>query len=160
MQKPIRFLGIGASKLTSSPEFIEAVTRCNRADVPIRFLLTKPNNQMLELAARQKGLDPVKYRQKVEDSLRALQRLKKNSGMNIEVRFYPSEKRDMPLFRMMFINDSILLLSYNIFGEGDGSQLPQIHIKNFLDRRNVESFLFSLSVLLQSALGRLRCLGF
>ena len=135
------FLGIGASKLTSSSEFVPAVTRCNRVDVPIRFLLTKPNNHRLELAARQKGLDPVKYREKVEDSLRILQRLKKSSGMNIEVRFYPSEnERDMPLFRMMFINDSILLLSYNIFGEGDGSQLPQIHLKNFLDRRNVESF--------------------
>jgi len=28
----------------------------------------------------------------------------------------------------MFIDRSICLASYNVFGEGDGSQLPQIHV--------------------------------
>lgn len=137
------FLGIGASKLTASTEFSAAIQRCNRPNEPIRFLLTRPNNPKLEEAARQRGVDPEEYSKNVKRSLEILRELKKDRGMNIEVRFYPNENnRDFPFFRLMFIDDSLCLLSYNVFGEGDGSQLPQLHLKKFQDRRDVESFYY------------------
>jgi hypothetical protein len=135
------FLGIGASKLTSDPEFEKTIKRCHRPNTPIRFLLTKPNNLLLIKAANQKGVNPNEYQKKVEASLGVLAHLRNDLNMNIEVRFYPSiGHRDMPLYRLMFIDNSICLVSYNVFGEGDGSQLPQLHIKRFENRRDVESF--------------------
>ncbi len=106
------FLGIGASKLTASTEFEPAIRRCNRSTVPIRFLLTKPSNPLLIKAAMQRGEDPQVYQRRVSNSLTILQGLHNVSNLNIEVRFYPSDRqRDMPLFRLMFINNSICLSS-------------------------------------------------
>lgn len=143
----IDFLGIGAAKLTSSPEFEKAIERCHRPPPlgPMRFLLTKPDNPLLTKSAKQRGVNPSDYSQRVNDSLEKLSRLKNDRSMNIEVRFYPSTlEHDLPLFRLMFINDALCLLSYNVFGEGDGSQLPQLHLKKFKDEgeRDVASFYY------------------
>lgn len=139
----LEFLGIGASKLTSSKEFEGAITRCNRLGTPIRFLLTKPDNPILINAAKQKNVNPEEYKKKVQQSLERLSFFKTDRGMNIEVRFYPSATgRDLQFFRMMFINDRLCLLSYNVIGEGDGSQLPQLHLKNFTDKRDVGTFYY------------------
>ncbi len=137
------FLGIGASKLTQSSEFENAIRRCHRPNIPIRFLLTKPNNQLLIKAAQHIGTDPQDYQKRVAQSLGVLGRLRNDKHMNIEVRFYPSDRQsNMPLFRLMFINNSICLMSYNIFGEGDGSQLPQLHLKRSDNQRDTDSFYY------------------
>jgi hypothetical protein len=94
-------------------------------------------------AAKQKNVNPKEYKKRVQESLERLASFKLDRGMNIEVRFYPSlANRDLQLFRMMFINDELCLLSYNVIGEGDGSQLPQLHLTNFTHTRNVESFYY------------------
>lgn len=145
------FLGIGASKLTSDPEFEKAIRRCNRPTTPIRFLLSKPDNQLLTDAAKQKGVDPNEYQRRVTDSLQILAHLKNDLKMNIAVKFYRSDRsRDMPLYRLMFIDSSICLVSYNVFGEGDGSQLPQLHVKRFDNRRDVESFYYPFLLYFES----------
>lgn len=141
------FLGIGAWKLTTNPEFENAIRRCNRPNIPIRFLLTKPDNPLLAAAAIQKGVGSQEYQRRVTESLRILATLKEEKELNIEVRFYPKEKkRDLPLFRLMFINNSILLFSYHVFGEGDGTQTPQLHLERFQEKRDVDSFYYPFRV--------------
>lgn len=119
----LRFLGIGASKLTGDKgSFEAAVKRCSN-NRPIQLLLCRPTNDALVEAAKRFGRPEDEYRKIVLNSLRTIAELKTKYS-NIEVRFYER----FQIFRMMFIDDSLCLLSYNLTGEGDGSQLPQIHI--------------------------------
>lgn len=142
-QNHLNFLGIGAAKLTGSIEFEGAIRRCHRDTVPVRFLLAHPDNPLLIEAAQRKGVDQTEYKRKVENSLKVISELKLVKQLNIEVCFYSHKlKSDFPLFRLMFINDSICLFSYNIFGEGDGSQLPQLHLTRSDRKRDTNSFYY------------------
>jgi hypothetical protein len=132
------FLGVGAAKLTGSTQFDAAMQRCNRPNAPIRFLLVNPNDEVLRRAAEHKGVTPGEYKQRVEDSLRKLARLRMEKHYNIEIRFYTDFTE--PLFRLMFLNGQLCLVSYHVFGEGDGSQLPQMYVKRFEDKRDTDSF--------------------
>ncbi len=132
------FLGVGAAKLTGSRYFAAAMQRCHRPTSPIRFLLVNPNHDVLRRAAEQRGVPSHEYNQKVEDSLRTLARLQQEKHYNIEVRFFTDVAE--PLFRLMFINEQLCLVSYHVFGEGDGSQLPQMYVKRFEDKRDTDSF--------------------
>jgi hypothetical protein len=135
------FLGTGGSKLTAErAEFEQAVRRCNRPDRPIRLLLLDLNTgaEELQRAATQAGFDKAEYRRRVVASLRVIADLKTNRSMNIEVRFYERKTE----FRLMFIDDYMCLASYNIYGEGSGSQLPQLHLIARRGQRDVESFYY------------------
>ncbi len=133
------FLGIGASKLTDQKqEFEQAIQNCMQ-DRPVRLLLCKPTSEMLIDAANRFGKPVEEYNERVITSLRYISNLK-SKYKNIQVRFY--EK--IPIFRMMFVDNSICLLSYNVTGEGDGSQLPQIHVVNKTRERAINSLYYSL----------------
>lgn len=126
------FLGIGASKLTKlTNEFEEAMGRC-RSDKPIRFLLLKPTDENLTDAAQQAGKDKSEYRINVLDSLRKISSIHERRKFKIQVRFYPSlpdgKVLIFPIFRLLFIDNKICLLSYNALGEGGGHELPQLHL--------------------------------
>lgn len=130
----LKFLGIGAGKLTIESEFENAIRRCKDTE-SIRFLLCKPDHRQLEEAAAKFGVERQEYRKRVIDSLRRISRLKEKCP-NIEVRFY----QEFQWFRLMFIDDSICLFSYNLMGEGDGSQLPQLYLATKQGEREVDSF--------------------
>ncbi len=122
----LSFLGTGAAKLTSyKKEFEEALERCSD-ECPVKFLLLQPTSQKLTEVAKRAKRPDAEYRQLVLDSLRVISQLKITRNFNIEVRFYKEE--ELPIFRIMFIDDSLCLLSYNVFGKGDGSEFPQIHL--------------------------------
>ena len=137
------FLGIGASKLVGvRDDFRLAVARCNRDDRPLRFLLCPPDHPNLLLVARRAGRPEAEYQATVKKSLSELRYLKKEKNFNIEIRFYS----DLPLFRLMFINDNLCLASHYILGEGDGSQLPQLHIlKRPIGKRDIDSIYYPLN---------------
>lgn len=121
----LSFLGIGASKITQEEEFESTLVDCTGCS-EIRFLLLKPTNKLLQEAAKRAGDDIQEYTNRVKKSLRKIRDIKNNRSLdNVKVRFYELDK---PLFRLMFIDNSICLFSYNVFGKGDGSQLPQMHI--------------------------------
>jgi len=128
------FLGIGASKLTKEEEFENAILRC-KGTRPIRFLLCKPEDEQLEIAATKFGREKQAYQEHVINSIRIIASLKKKYP-NIEVRFY----QEFQWFRLMFIDDSICLFSYNLMGEGDGSQLPQLHLATRQGEREADNF--------------------
>jgi hypothetical protein len=130
----LHFLGIGARKLTIEKEFENAISRCKDTE-PIKFLLCKPDHKQLQDAAARFGADREEYKKRVIDSIRTIARLKEKCP-NIEVRFY----EEFQWFRLMFIDDSICLFSYNLMGQGDGSQLPQLHLATRQGEREVDSF--------------------
>jgi hypothetical protein len=135
-QNELSFLGTGAAKLTSEAEFEKAIARC-RQEKPIRLLLCKPTHDLLVEAARRFGRNDEAYQQIVKDSLRKIATLK------VEVRFYSN----FQILRMLFIDDSLCLASYNVMGKGDGSQSPQLHISKPSQVERVEnSFYYPLEV--------------
>jgi hypothetical protein len=132
----VDFLGVGASKLTKeSVPFDRAMQRCHRIHTPIRFLLSAPTNPQLRKIAQQAGVDPEEYQRTVRESLRIIAHQKVDRARNIEVRFYDK----LPLFRLMFIDGWLCLASHYVFGEGEGSQLPQLHIRRKRSERDVRS---------------------
>ena len=70
-----------------------------------------------------------------------MKRLKFEQARHIEVRFYSQ----VPLFRLMFINNKLCIASHYIVGEGDGSRIPQLHVVHRTPlSREVESLYFTL----------------
>jgi len=140
-QNELSFLGIGAAKLTGEPEFEKAVSRC-RQEKAIKLLLCKPTHDLLVEAAKRYGRSDEEYQKRVKDSLRIIARLKERFP-NIEVKFYS----DFQILRLMFVDDSLCLISYNVMGEGDGSQLPQLHISKLAQTQRIEnSFYYPLEI--------------
>ena len=133
----LSFLGVGARKLTEVvPEFQAAIGRCNRTNRPVRFLLCRPESQLLAKAAHGADRPPDEYRRRVTDSLRVIADLRNHRMWNIQVRFYDVE---FPLFRLMFVDEWLCLASHYVFGEGDGSQWPQLHVRRSSAERDVNS---------------------
>ena len=142
----IRFLGIAANKLTRSKEFNEAIKRCNRSDEPIQFLLAHPDNPILQHAANRAGKPLTEYQEMVRNTLKRLNKLKNEHGYNIEVKLYKSySEKGPPSFRLFFIDNKAVLVSYYVFGEGDGLQMPQIKISKPTTDRDTKNFYFAFN---------------
>jgi hypothetical protein len=142
----IRFLGIAANKLTRSDEFNEAIKRCNRPDEPIQFLLAHPDNPILQHAANRAGKPVAEYKEMVTKTLNRLNKLKNEHGYNIEVKLYKSySEKGPPSFRLFFIDNKSVLVSYYVFGEGDGLQMPQIKISKPTNDRDTQNFYFAFN---------------
>jgi len=137
------FLGTGASKLTSSAEFDSAIRRCNRPERPMRFLLLDPKSPVLKTTALSDGQRDSQYQERVRTSLSKLALLVKRDKMNIQVRLYSSPS-SLDVFRCMFINDNVCLLSYNASGRNEGRNLPQIIITDFDETDNRSSFFYPM----------------
>ena len=136
------FLGTGAAKLTSLPEFEQAVNRCHRDDRPVRMLLLDPTGgqDFLSSAARRAGHDRDEYARRVRDSLGRIADLVCDRSINIEVRFYSTPQP----FRLVFVNDRLCLFGYNVYGEGEEFHYPQLHVVRLSGKRDVDSFYYSL----------------
>lgn len=134
----LSFLGTGAHKLSATSEFDDALRRC-RPDVPIRLLLRRPDDPALAEAARRAGKPEHEYGENVVESLTKLARLQRSIS-NVEVRFYDGDM----VFRIMIINRSTALVSFNVYGHGDGAELPQVHILEASEGRDaVRSFYYA-----------------
>jgi hypothetical protein len=122
-------LGTGASKLTSAKNFEETILRCDQGTIPVRFLLSKPDNKLIANAEDRADVQTGTYKRNIVRSLKTLKKLKTERNAKFEVRFYKGETdSDFENFRAMFIDDEILLLSYNVYGRGDGRDAPQLVI--------------------------------
>jgi hypothetical protein len=122
----LEFLGVGAAKLVATgTTFEDAVHRCQRPERSVRFLLCSPGNADLESIAKQAGKPKEDYREELKKSLRTLARLGRERRLNVEVRLYAK----LPIFRLMFIDDELCLVSHYRFGDNDGSTLPQVHVR-------------------------------
>jgi len=136
------FLGIGASKLTRDREaFGDAISRCSRDGSPVKLLLGRPNSDELVKFAQMANKDKASYQHAVTESLRFVAELRNNERKNISVRFYQT----IPAFRLMFIDDSICLMSYYLMGKGDGSNLPQLHVIKTAGSRDIDSLYFAFT---------------
>lgn len=104
----LKFLGIGAAKLTREGEFENALCRCS-PHKPIQLLLCKPSDENLTAAAKRFHRKRDEYQKIVRNSLKKIAELRDKRALNIEVRFY---SLNVPIFRLMFIDDSLCLASY------------------------------------------------
>jgi hypothetical protein len=126
----IAFMGTGASKLTSSDEFETAIARCQMG-VPNRFLLIHPDSPVLKEAAKQAGVAEDDYSNRVRASIERLARLAQGRNFKIEVKFQNANREDdLEAFRLMFVDDRFCLFSFNAYGRGDGSFLPQLVVQS------------------------------
>lgn len=128
----IAFLGIGASKLTSDTEFEGAIRRCSSGGSggTCRFLLSSPDNQLLEKLAHQNGATSDQYKDTVRSSLKTLANMKINKSLNVEVRFHPTTNRaDFQQFRLMIINNKTCLMSWTVWDDTVGLNNPQMILR-------------------------------
>jgi hypothetical protein len=102
------------------------------------MLLCDPDNEELIRMARQAGRGEDEYQQTVKESLSKIATLRTKREKNIKVRFY----KELPLFRLMFIDNSLCLASHYVFGEGDGSQLPQLHVRKTIGSQRDNELLY------------------
>lgn len=142
-QNRFDFLGVGASKLTSLPEFSQLVRRCNRTFRPIRLLLCDPDDLIIQIGASRENVNVEAKRQAIQHSLKLIAELKRTGNHNIEVRFYSgTDELAHPKFRLVFIDNSICLVSYRVWGFGDGSGLPQLRLMVHSNHREESSFYY------------------
>ena len=143
-QKNFKFLGIAANKFIFTPEFEDAVKRCNHSGDPIRFLLSSPDNPIIKQMARRAKRDENEFRDMIIRNLKKLKKLKDENGYNLEVRLYKSDgDSGPPSFRLFFIDNSYVLVSYYVMGDGDGSDMPQIRVSRPKRARDAQNFYFA-----------------
>jgi len=125
----LSFLGIGAHKLTGLNEFRDAIERCAQSGRTARFLLSPPDNPLLEKLASRHGAAQDRYRKNVQESLRILSKLKAE-GFNIEVKHYAvREEGDFQKFRLLIIDESICVVSWTVWSKTMGLDNPQLILK-------------------------------
>jgi hypothetical protein len=126
------FLGIGGHKLTEKTEAFEAaMRRCAVGGKTVRLLLSHPDNPLLETLATRNDTVKGRYSRNVKDSLKRIARLKADASLNIEVRFYPHQKdKDLQIFRLMFIDNSVCLWSWTVWDQLMGRDNPQVIVLN------------------------------
>lgn len=145
------FLGVGAHKLTARQvAFESAMKRCHRADRPIRFLLCKPDSGELVKMAQRAGRTSTEYQENVRASLRVLKFFRDERAINIEVRFYV----DLPVFRLMFANDDLCLVSHYVFGQGDSARVREAYVRSDVDDREALSIYYGFRQYFESMWNR------
>jgi len=135
----LEFLGTGASKLTTSGAFHDAVMRATRSGSTVRLLLSKPDSVNLMQAARRADRPFDAYKDLVIESLRTVADLKNKQAAKVEVRFYTGARR----FRLMFIDEHLCLFSYNVYGASDQLAFPVLRVIKS-SRNEVKSFYWAL----------------
>lgn len=145
-RKSISFLGTGAYKLTNNREFELAVARCMANGGSVRILMSRPDVPPLRRAEKMADVDPGDYSTKVRSTLKRLRALKRDREYPIEVRFHNKDNATrMQEFRMMFVDDERLFLSFNLYGHGDGSDIPQVVLTRNARANSLKSFFHPFS---------------
>lgn len=130
VKRDLVFLGIGAKKLTETPEFDQMLARCKAANGQVRFLLSSPENAALEELARQNGRNDLSYRSRVKESIREIFTRATSSGVDFEVRLYDlKQKVSLPRFRLAFIDGQLCVFSQLRWSEGEGLDNPQLILR-------------------------------
>lgn len=130
VKRELVFLGIGAKKLTDSPEFDTMLLRCATANGRARFLLSSPQNPALEELARRNKRNDLSYRSRVKESIREIFARAAAAGLDLEVRLYHlNQEIALPHFRLMFIDDRLCVFSQLLWSAGEGLDNPQLVLR-------------------------------
>jgi hypothetical protein len=130
------FLGIGAKKLSDTPEFAEAVRRCRAANGHIRLLLSSPKNPALTSLAQRIGRDSQSYSGRVRESIRQILHVNECEGGGVvTIKLYElNSDVAFPHFRLMFTDDRICIFSHVLWNNNEGLDNPQLIIRS----KNIE----------------------
>ena len=129
------FMGMGFNKFVkfSDPdtgETLESViSRCDQVAPreKIKIMVMNPFcNQIGEYELKRSGHDNESTPDKILQSLLSIEHLK-NKGYNIEARFYPNSMKALANFRLFFVDNKILFVSFYKY-QNEGYNVPQIKI--------------------------------
>lgn len=129
------FMGMGFNKFTkfSDPdtgETLESViSRCDRVAPreKIKIMVMNPFcNQIGEYELKRSGHDNQSTPDKILQSLLSIEHLR-NKGYNIEARFYPNSMKALANFRLFFVDNKILFVSFYKY-QNEGYNVPQVKI--------------------------------
>lgn len=137
----LAFLGIGAKKLTDTPEFESMIRRCKAAGGGLKFLLSGPDNPALEIMAKRNGRNDLTYRSRVKESIREIVTRAEASGVDFEIRLYELDQEiALPHFRLMFIDQRLCIFSQLLWSANEGLDNPQLILRPNAD--SAESSLY------------------
>lgn len=141
-----KFLGVGGSKLSENKaEFEAAITRSSSPTNPVRFLLCEPTSPQLIVFANRRNVGAATYQKRVRTSIDAILELKNTKNLNIEIRLYDvRSEAEMPLFRLVFLNGDLCLMSHTVFGEDIEKNLPQYWIKQWQGKNDKYSLYYAM----------------
>ncbi len=157
-QHSIKFLGIGAHKLTQLSEFQDAIRRCDSSGVAKgkkSFLICDPNSEALIEMERKNQRNSGNYKEKIISSLRKIKELR---DQHIDIKLYlykPKKIEDIPVFRLFFFDEDSVLVSFYAINQNneEGKKLPQIMLSRtgasatfFYAFENYYEHIYSLSV--------------
>ncbi len=127
------FMGIGAAKLTSDPEFSKALERCagvGATTTTVRLLLASPDHPVISRSEKTNNALNDEYKTNVNNSLGKIALLVKSKALKVEVRHYNATLvKDYPQFRLMFIDGEICIFSWNVWDHSKGENNPQLVLR-------------------------------
>ncbi len=130
VNRDLAFLGIGAKKLTDTPEFEEMIRRCKAAGGQLKFLLSSPDNPALETMAQRNNRNDLAYRSRVKESIREIVTRANACGVNCEIRLYELDQEiALPHFRLMFIDQKLCIFSQLLWSVNEGLDNPQLILR-------------------------------
>lgn len=145
VKNSVDFLGIGAKKLTDSPEFSKMVERCRESGGKVRLLLSSPKNAALAKLAARNGRDPQSYSSRVKESIGQALHIREKLGPDVVViKLYElGSEFALPHFRLMFIDKRICVFSHLVWNEKEGLDNPQLIIRSNRGKGDEEESLYA-----------------
>lgn len=130
VNRDLAFLGIGAKKLTDTPEFEDMIRRCKAAGGELKFLLSSPDNPALETMAQRNNRNDLTYRSRVKESIREIFTRANACGVKFEIRLYELDQEiALPHFRLMFIDQKLCVFSQLLWSVNEGLDNPQLILR-------------------------------
>ena len=132
VQESFSFLGVGATKLTENKDaFRKMAIRCvKNGGHPPELLLCDPGSQVLHELETQAEVSKHRFTGNVQVSKTALETIEDEINCKFLIgRYQPKSKGELPLFRLLFIDKKICLISSGYYGNSDlGRSIPQLLI--------------------------------
>lgn len=128
-KKSFRFIGVGAAKLTELEDpFRLMAGRCIQNGGSPQLLLCNPASPVIAKLEGIAQATRMRFTGKVERSYAALKALEGELSTTFDVRQYmANDYDDMPLFRLIFIDDEFCLFCGGHYGKSDhGVEIPQL----------------------------------
>lgn len=139
-------IGTNAYNFCDLPEFEKMVKRVRDSGGSARMLLAHPDSLGLKEAAFSRGLSETLYQEQGRYALGKLETLRRSLGVPLEIRLYEAEcMADLPIFRIMFLNDSEAVAAVAVYGLPDhGKSLPQLYARRMESKEDCHRCMYSV----------------
>ena len=139
-------IGTNAYNFCELSEFEEMTKRVRDSRGRVRLLLAHPHARSLIEAALNRGLRDKIYQENAAYALGKILSISRTLGGSVEIHLYRAERiEDLPIFRIMFVNDTDAIASIAVYGRADhGKSLPQIYASKLVSQENSHRCMYSV----------------